>query len=328
MKENTKQFFKKFFLKIPVLKDYIRSHDFLFKAYLERHKEFGYAPGHYLSPIPDLQEVQNNAHKIFGNENIADIEFNTQQQFDLLQELTAYYSSVPYAFTQNSKEIKNESLSKKSALRYDPTDAWYRYSDVIFLIAVMQHFKPKKVIEIGSGHSSAVMLDANEIFFEQKINLTFIEPFPRERLNDVLKEDDRKSITIIENKVQEVDVSLFRSLEENDILFVDSTHVSKIGSDVNHIFFNILPILKPGVLIHFHDIFYPFELPANWIFGNKWFWNEVYILRAFLMNNADYKIVLFNSMLQKKFVSWFEKNMPDCLVGSEETGSIWVKKLR
>ena len=172
------------------------------------------------------------------------------------------------------------------------------------------------------------MLNTNELFFNSKIQLSFIEPFPEERLYKVLRENDKQCATVIKSMVQDVEADLFTSLEENDILFIDSTHISKAGSDVNHIFFNILTALKPGVFIHFHDIFYPFELPYHWIRERKWFFNEIYLLSAFLMNNPDYDIVLFNSLLQKKYKSWFVEEMANCLIGSENTGSIWIRKIR
>ena len=89
---------------------------------------------------------------------------------------------------------------------------------------------------------------------------------------------------------------LFRELHAGDVLFVDSTHVAKVGSDVNHIFFEILPILQPGVVVHFHDIMYPFEYEPKWIYTGV-AWNEAYMLRAFLMFNPTFKILLFNSFL-------------------------------
>lgn len=105
-------------------------------------------------------------------------------------------------------------------------------------------------------------------------------------------------------------------LEENDILFIDSSHVSKIGSDVNHIFFEILPRLKRGVYIHFHDIFYPFIYPKEWVYTGILF-SEMYILRAFLMNNKEYSIQLFGDMLSQKH--------SEKLRGCGE-GSLWIRK--
>jgi len=192
---------------------------------------------------------------------------------------------------------------------------------------MMRHFKPQRIIEIGSGHSSAIMLDTNEHFFDNKIHCTFIEPFPEERLMQILRESDKLSHQIIKEKVQSVKLEVFQMLNKNDILFIDSTHVSKIGSDVNHLLFEVLPSLKPGVLVHFHDIFYPFELPKHWVLESRYFWNENYILRAFLMNNEKYEIIIFNTYLQKIKPDWFKKEMPECTEKSEGTGSIWLRKL-
>ena len=114
----------------------------------------------------------------------------------------------------------------------------------------------------------------------------------------------------------------FEALEEV-ILFVDSTHVAKVGSDVNHLFSEVLPILKPGVLVHIHDIFYPFEYPKSWIYEGR-NWSEVYLLRAFLQFNECFKIVLFNTFLEHFHRDFFLRNMPLCL--KNEGGSIWLKR--
>ena len=109
----------------------------------------------------------------------------------------------------------------------------------------------------------------------------------------------------------------------NDILFIDSTHVSKLGSDVNRIFFEILPTLQPGVLIHFHDIFWPFEYPSDWV--KKGFaWNEAYILRAFLEFNDSFEIIFFASFLHTHHHAWFQENMPLWLKNSG--GNIWLRR--
>ncbi|NQS88701.1 hypothetical protein HQ584_02790 [Patescibacteria group bacterium] len=116
----------------------------------------------------------------------------------------------------------------------------------------------------------------------------------------------------------------FKQLKENDILFIDTSHVSKTGSDVNYIFFDILPNLNSGVLIHFHDIFYPFEYPKKKILDGHAF-NECYILRAFLQYNTRFKIILFNTFLEHYYEDWFRQNMPLCL--RNKGGSIWLRKV-
>jgi len=107
-------------------------------------------------------------------------------------------------------------------------------------------------------------------------------------------------------------------------LFIDSTHVAKFNSDVNYVFHKILPALASGVYIHFHDVFYPFEYPREWLLKG-WAWNEQYMLRAFLEYNNDFKIVLFNTYLENKYEQDLKNRFP--LLYKNTGGSIWVKKL-
>ena len=177
---------------------------------------------------------------------------------------------------------------------------------------------------MGSGYSSCVTLDVNEIYFSNQIDCTFIEPYP-ELLYSLVKEQDKERITILPNKLQDIDVSLFQTLEENDILFIDSSHVSKINSEVNYLFFEILPRLRKGVYIHIHDIFYPFEYPMKWIYEGR-FWNEDYMLRNFLAFNDSFEIVQFNAFLKRFHTPLINKLMPLFLENSGS--SIWLKKIK
>jgi hypothetical protein len=211
--------------------------------------------------------------------------------------------------------------NKQDHLRYQFENGSYSYTDAIVLYSMIRNLKPKRIIEVGSGHSSAVMLDTNELFFNNQINLTFIDPYP-ERLLSLLKEEDKINNTLIKSDVQLLDLKLFKELQEGDILFIDSTHVSKTGSDVNYILFEILPNLNEGVYIHFHDIFYPFEYPKEWVFNGR-NWNENYILKAFLMHNADYKMILFSEYLHKFSKETFSK-LPLCY--NNHGGNLWLKK--
>jgi hypothetical protein len=213
--------------------------------------------------------------------------------------------------------------NKRNQLRYFFINPAYSYSDAIILYSVLRHTQPKRVIEVGSGYSSCVTLDVNELFFDNKIECTFIEPYPELLLN-LIKEQDKQFIKIIPEKLQDVDPAIFASLEENDVLFIDSTHVSKVNSDVNYAIFNILPSLKRGVYIHFHDIFYPFEYPRQWIYEGR-AWNETYLLHAFLQYNSAFEIFFFNTFLEHYKEELFAKDMPLCL--QNRGGSIWLRKI-
>jgi len=163
---------------------------------------------------------------------------------------TKYYSEQPFT-------IKPE----KKLNRYYFGNNTFEYCDAVTLYCMLRYLKPKRVIEIGSDFSSAVMLDVNEQFLNNSIDLTFIEPYP-ERLNLLLTDKDKKSSHCLFEPIQNIDLNTFSKLEAGDILF-DSSHVSKIGSDVNYIIFNIPPIFKQGVFIHFMIYFIPLSILKN-----------------------------------------------------------------
>lgn len=281
---------------------------------LRKYKTW-YPPGHYYNPLVDSKELETYADDLFDTKKkfIMGIDFREKEQLELLHELVPFYKEMPFPEKQTE------------GFRYYLGNGIFSYSDGIFLYMLMRAWKPKRIIEVGSGHSSAVMIDTNERFFNNSIKLTFIEPYP-ERLYSLLKDSDKSQNRIFEKPIQQVPYAEFEALESGDILFVDSSHVSKTGSDVNYIFFEVLPRLKKGVYIHFHDVFTPMEYPKSWVMKpNDWFgFNEIYILRAFLMYNPEFEIVLFNTYLEEHYEQWFKEHMPLCL--ENKGGSIWLRK--
>lgn len=281
-----------------------------------------YPPGHFYSPIHSNEEIIKRQKKIFCNKEkvLNDIDLNEEKQINLLNELKNYYGEIPFTNEPNN------------TMRYFFMNNFFSYADAIILFCIMRHFEPQNMIEIGSGYSSALMLDTNEKFFDNRIHLSFIEPHP-ERLHSLIKAKDSINHEIINSCAQDVDVVFFKKLKTNDVLFVDSSHVSKAGSDLNYILFEILPQLNSGVLIHFHDIFYPFEYPKDWILNGR-AWNECYLLRAFLQCNNRYEVLLFNTFLEQFHKEWIQQNMPvflqkTCLPNSliKECSSLWLKKV-
>ena len=187
----------------------------------------------------------------------------------------------------------------------------------------MRYCKPRRIIEVGSGFSSAAMLDVNNLFLDDTVEFTFIEPHS-DRLFNLLSREDKTKHTILKRQVQDAPTEVFRTLSADDILFIDSSHVVKIGSDVAHIMFNILPELQPGVLIHFDDIFWPFEYPEEWLLEGR-AWNEAYFLRSFLQFNSAFEIMYFPSYIAEHHAEVLLEKMPLCLEGGRE-GSLWLKK--
>jgi hypothetical protein len=269
-------------------------------------------PGHYYSPIPSIDEIKRDEARIFTRTSrfVPSVDLKVNDQELLLNEFKQYYKEVP--FTDDKTE----------RLRYYFKNSAYSYGDAIFLFCMLRHLNPKRIIEIGSGYSSSVILDTNEFFFGDSISCTFIEPYTQ-TLESLLKEEDRTKIQIISTRVQDVDMELFSSLTLNDVLFIDSTHISKINSDVNFILFSILPILQKGVYVHFHDIFYPFEYPKEWVYEGI-AWNEGYLLRAFLQYNTTFKIVFWSEFIGRFYRDFLINEMP--LAMQNPGAQLWISK--
>jgi hypothetical protein len=269
-------------------------------------------PGHFYSPIPALDDIRGKEDLLFGNmeRSIRGIDMHEAEQLVLLDNLKPFYKELPFGAT------------KTSALRYFFDNPAYSYSDAIFLYSMIRHAQPARIIEIGCGYSSCLMLDTNDLFFNRSIEMTFIDPNP-EVLLSLLQSDDEERVCIIPTRIQDIEVEMFESLQSGDILFIDSTHVSKVFSDVNRLFFEILPCLARGVFIHLHDIFYPFEYPKEWIYEGR-AWTEAYLLRAFLQYNNCFRVILMNTFLEHYHREFFEESMPLCL--KNPGGSIWIRK--
>jgi len=265
--------------------------------------------GHFYSPTPSVEDIRKRHSEIFAlNLDLVGLDFDLPSQTKLLGELLPFYCDLPF------QEQRTEGL------RYFYENTAYSYSDAIFLYCMLRHLKPARYVEVGSGYSSALALDTDEHFLNRSTDFTFIEPYPKLLESLMSPEDSRHRI--IATPVQDVPLEVFTSLERNDILFIDSTHVSKTGSDVNYLYLEVLPRLKPGVLIHVHDVFVGFEYPEDWVYGGM-YWNEQYLLRALLIGSTKFKIRLMNTYLEEIQEDWFLENMPLCL--RNRGGSIWLQ---
>jgi hypothetical protein len=269
-------------------------------------------PGHFYSPIPALEDIRANERSIFcsASRQVRGINLREAEQLQLVDSFKKYYDELPFQ------------PQKTPGLRYFFEAPNYSYSDAIFLYCMIRHTMPSRIVEVGSGYSSCVMLDTNDLYFNGRIATIFIDPYP-ELLLSQIRESDRDRMRIIGSRIQDVDLAEFESLEAGDILFIDSTHVSKVYSDVNRLFFEVLPRINNGVFIHFHDIFYPFEYPREWIYEGR-AWNEAYLLRAFLQYNNSFRIVLMNTFLDRFYREFLRQTMPLCL--KNPGGSIWIRK--
>ena len=176
------------------------------------------------------------------------------------------------------------------------------------LHAMLRHLAPRRVIEVGSGYSSALMLDTAEQH-QLGTRFTFIDPEP-ERARGLLRSDDLASV--ITGTVKEIPLETFTELEPGDVLFIDSSHISRAGSDVNWLYFEVLSRLAPGVFVHVHDVFWPFDYPAAYL-ERKWAWNEAYLLWAMLTFSDGLEIVLFPGFLEERHAGELAQASPGAM---------------
>jgi methyltransferase family protein len=242
-------------------------------------------------------------------EQLPDLDLNVGGQLELLEALTTYQDEVRFPRTPDP------------AWRYHHQNDFFPHADAVALYSMIRHLRPGRLVEVGAGFSSAVTLDTNERFLDNAIECVFIDPRPN-RLQSLLREGELERLTVLAVPVQDVPMSVFESLRTGDILFIDSSHVSKMGSDVNHILFELLPRLAGGVHVHFHDVQYPFEYPVSWAERGR-AWSEAYLLRAFLQSNSNFQIVLFNDYLKRFHPEAVERTVPTLLEGG---GSIWLER--
>jgi len=195
-------------------------------------------------------------------------------------------------------------------------------ADALALLAVMVTCKPRRLIEVGSGYSSCAAIDITDGYLQGRVEMTFIEPHPELAL-EMVGSTARFREGLLKQKLQDVPVETFLALERGDILFIDSSHVVKTGSDVVDYVFRILPRLQAGVLVHIHDIFYPFEYPRAWIADENRSWNEAYLLRAFLHKNRRFQVFYMSDWIYKCERELMQQLTPLCV--THRGGSLWME---
>ena len=210
--------------------------------------------------------------------------------------------------------------------RYYWNNDFWRGSDAAIYYGLLRHHKPRRVVEIGCGWSSLLLAEAlkrNEDEGAQVAAVDQIEPFPRAELLSALP----VHWNLHEVVLQRAELTLFESLRAGDLCFFDGSHVVRTGSDVVWFFFEVLPRLKPGVLIHVHDIFWPNDYPDEWIMERGQTWNEQFLLQAFLMYNDSYRPIVCNAALyhsRRPQLEVLYRDFPEACSGV----SFWFEKIQ
>jgi predicted O-methyltransferase YrrM len=274
--------------------------------------------GHFYSPVVDVRDLDARQDEIWPpNPHIAGIDFNDASHQHILRNLFPRY--LPhYAYPEKAPSADEELTG------YYTQNSQFSWLDSRALFVLLQAWRPQRIIEVGSGYSSLLMADINERLLDRSCRITCIEPYPR----PFLQRPIAGLSEVIVQKVQEVPLETFESLEAGDILFIDSSHVSKTGSDVNYLYFEVLPRLRDGVRIHIHDIFLPFDYPKEWVLQDQRSWNEQYLLRALLMHSHGFVIEFGCNYAWFRFQDEVSRALAFADGRAFGGGSIWLRRTR
>jgi len=271
----------------------------------ERHG-FHVTPARFNQPIPDTQSLPETLWS--RPSELVGIQMNDAGQLNLLRSFSTFRDEYQHFPTGKPQEHNQFYLGNGL---FDGVDALVAY-------CMIRHFQPRLTIEVGGGFSSLVLGQAAEK--NKNSGVICIEPFPRE----FLREGFPGLQSLIEKKVQDIGLEFFSQLASGDILFIDSSHTVKIGGDINYLFLEVLPRLKPGVIVHVHDIFLPFEYPREWVRDDFRFWAEQYLLQAFLTFNSEFQVLMANNYLNHYYREDLKSAFPS--LPSWGGGSFWMRR--
>lgn len=275
--------------------------------------------GDYYSPLPSVSQLRTNLQRWNRPSSLAGVRYDLDEMKVILGQLLARYLKEFLAYP---------AYAEIARMGFGPG---YTAFDALTLYMMIRHLKPRRYIEVGSGISTyycGLAAQRNESE-GSPLQMTCIEPYPYEKLSTI------PGIRVVPRKVEEVDFGEFQQLEENDVLFIDSSHVLRIDGDVPFLFLEVLPSLSRGVVTHVHDIPYPYNFPyppEHWIFGRDWplFWNEAMVLQAFLAFNTSFKILLSTPLIRYFDEPFLKQNIPiyESLEQNPNTfSSIWLKRM-
>jgi hypothetical protein len=232
-------------------------------------------PKHYYTPVPDCTWLDKNRNSWMGRSSLKGIDWGLLDQFEWLKSTCE----------SNYQEVAG--LGFYSSLAQGGLGPGFGPIESQVLHCFIRTHAPAKIVEIGSGVSTICMLEAaalNQREGTRVPKITCVEPYPSENLRK------NKKIELIPKKCQEVPLSLFENLSSGDLLFIDSSHAVKVGSDVVRIYLEIIPNLPPGVTIHIHEVYLPYAYPRD-VFSMPYWWQETALLTALLVNNSKLSVL-------------------------------------
>ena len=266
---------------------------------------------HFYEPVPDTKTLEDELW--LKHSDMEGIDINEEGQINLLSQFSSKFKDEYEAFPRFKTSVPYQYYVNNGA--FGSVDGEISY-------CMIRHFKPRKIFEIGSGNSTylaaqAVLKNKEEGY---ECELIAFEPYP----TDTLEAGFPGLSKLIPTKIQDVPLSKFNELKRNNILFIDSIHVLKIGSDVQCEYLKIFPRLNKGAIVHVHDIFLPAEYPREWVLKNYLFWTEQYVLQSFLAFNNAFEVIWGGSYMHLKHPDKLEKAFRSYNRTSVWPGSFWM----
>lgn len=265
---------------------------------------------HYYEPFfdpSDFRYCQEEDRELPG------VDLRVEHQLSLLDKLN--YQS----------ELQSFPLLSNGRREFYYYNDFFAPGDAEFLYVMIRDLRPKRIIEVGSGNSTLMILNAlnanGKDNPEYRCELTCIEPYESHWLEE-------RGISVMRKRVEEIDTVFFSTLESGDILFIDSSHVIKPQGDILYLYLQILPLLRSGVFVHIHDIFTPRDYLNHWMVDKLQLWNEQYLLESFLSMNKDFTVIAALNYLKHHH---FERLAAVCPILANKTasepGSFWVQRV-
>ncbi len=274
-------------------------------------------PVHFYEPIPDTRTLPQSLWE--HPSEMVGVRFEDQAYLDLLR---TFHEDFHHEYT--SFRLEPSSNPHEFYLN----NGFLSAGDAEILYCMVRHFQPRRILEIGSGYSTLLMIQALKTNLASTPGplpqLTCLDPYPRPFMQGI-QDSMPEVIRFHKESIESSGWDIFQSLGANDILFLDSSHVVRIGSDVVKILLEVLPRLQAGVLVHLHDIFLPEEYPEIWVKQMGRFWCEQYLLQAFLAFNQRFRIVWPGAYMRLRHPHEVEKAVPSFHADRNWMGSFWIR---
>ncbi len=274
---------------------------------------------HYYSPIPSEDDCAANGFWD-SRTDLPGLDMGEAAGRDLMANVFPSY----LAEFRSQYAIREQDANG----RFHLINGVYMAVDAHVYYSLVRHLKPKRIIEIGSGQSTRLALDAMALNAKEGATgkITAVEPYPSDQLKQLAAEGP---LDLVQAKVQDLGLGLFESLQSGDILFIDSTHVLREGNDVQFEYLELLPRLADGVYVHVHDISLPRRYPKCY-FEQGLYWNEQYLLQAFLAFNSKFEVIWAGNHLLLKYPEVVQATFPEIAIMREkwplsEPSAFWMR---